>query len=39
MAFVAQHKDNQNERIFIYFCAEKNVSKAAMKRLVLWTTL
>jgi hypothetical protein len=31
MAFHADHKDTSGDRIYVYFCAEKNVSKAAMK--------
>jgi DNA-directed RNA polymerase I, II, and III subunit RPABC1 len=31
MAFSADHGENQGDRIYVYFCGEKNVSKAAMK--------
>lgn len=32
MAFHTDHMEDRSNRIYIYFCAEKNVSKAAMKK-------
>ena len=34
MNFVLDHGTEQGDRIFIYFCGEKSVSKAAMKTCV-----
>jgi hypothetical protein len=31
MAFHANHKDDARDRIYVFFCSEKNVSKAATK--------
>ena len=35
MNFTADHSDSTVGRLFVYFCGEKNVSKAAMKTWVL----
>lgn len=34
MAFHSNHQNNPNDRIYVYFCSEKNVSKAAMKTFI-----
>jgi hypothetical protein len=31
MCFTADHEEVQGDRIYVYFCSEKSVSKAAMK--------
>jgi hypothetical protein len=31
MTFSADHGERENDRIYVYFCGEKSVSKAAMK--------
>jgi hypothetical protein len=31
MTFSADHGVRENDRIYVYFCGEKSVSKAAMK--------
>lgn len=32
MAFHSDHAEDRTNRIYVYFCSEKNVSKAAMKK-------
>ncbi|WOO78780.1 DNA-directed RNA polymerases I, II, and III subunit RPABC1 [Vanrija pseudolonga] len=34
MSFHANHTEDQKDRIYVYFCSEKNVSKAAMKTFI-----
>lgn len=31
MSFDAIHENDNTDKIFVYFCADKNVSKASMK--------
>lgn len=31
MSFDAIHESDSTDKIFVYFCADKNVSKASMK--------
>jgi hypothetical protein len=35
MSFTADHENEKSTRIYVYFCGEKNVSKAGMKTCVL----
>jgi hypothetical protein len=31
MSFHADHSEREGDRIYVYFCADKSVSKASMK--------